>query len=210
MTSQAAHAAAATPAAADFRQIKGISASIARHLYAAQICSFAELAALTPAAIAERLASVKGVSAKRIAREDWPGQARALAVGFSTNGEAPMELSVTPASTAVSPADMTLLLQVLPGTPPRLQADVQFTLDLPAGSSAQTCSVQVLVCAFDSTATTSFAATQQALQSGQQSYTVALEGPLPAVGRYQTFALIIAPELQLATATLGPPLRIDP
>lgn len=67
---------AASPGADDFKLIKGIGLSIERHLHNAGILTFAQLAALSPD---EAAALVIGFSAKRIAKQNWTGQARKLA-----------------------------------------------------------------------------------------------------------------------------------
>jgi len=59
----------------DLTVIRGIGADFAGRLLAAGIRTFAELAGLTPEAAAERC----GVPASRIRRDDWLGQAAALA-----------------------------------------------------------------------------------------------------------------------------------
>jgi hypothetical protein len=60
----------------DFTQIKGIGSAIQIRLYSANILTFSQLGAFSPEKIA---ASVPGLSAKRIARENWIRQARNLA-----------------------------------------------------------------------------------------------------------------------------------
>jgi len=60
----------------DFKLIRGIGPAIERRLHNAGIRTFADLAALSPDGIA---ASLAGLSAKRIAKENWLGQARRLA-----------------------------------------------------------------------------------------------------------------------------------
>jgi hypothetical protein len=67
-----------TPAdqpAGDFREITGIGATYERRLHDAGILTYQDLAARSP----DQLAEVTGVSAARIASEDWIGQARRLA-----------------------------------------------------------------------------------------------------------------------------------
>jgi hypothetical protein len=62
----------------NFKQIKGIGPSMERCLHDAGILTFAQLAALTPADIAVLVADIASISAERIARQDWIGQAREL------------------------------------------------------------------------------------------------------------------------------------
>jgi hypothetical protein len=56
----------------DFREIAGIGATYERRLHDAGILTYQDLAARSP----EQLGEVTGVSAARIASEDWIGQAR--------------------------------------------------------------------------------------------------------------------------------------
>jgi hypothetical protein len=60
----------------DFRLIKGIGPLLAGRLYDAGICTYKQLASLSPARLAEM---VTGLSANQISRQDWSGQARKLA-----------------------------------------------------------------------------------------------------------------------------------
>lgn len=60
----------------DFRLIKGIGPVLARRLYDAGVCTYKQLAILSPAGLAEM---VTGLSANQISRQDWSGQARKLA-----------------------------------------------------------------------------------------------------------------------------------
>jgi hypothetical protein len=70
----------ATPplGADDLRQISGIGPAVAARLYNAGILTYAQLAAQSPEAIAALVADVSGLSAARIARQDWIGQAHEL------------------------------------------------------------------------------------------------------------------------------------
>jgi len=60
----------------DFRLIKGIGAVLAARLYDAGVCTYKQLAFLSPAKLAEM---VTGLSVKQISKQDWIGQARKLA-----------------------------------------------------------------------------------------------------------------------------------
>jgi hypothetical protein len=60
----------------DFGLIKGIGPVLAGRLYDAGVCTYKQLAALSPARLAEMST---GLSAKQISRQDWSGQARKLA-----------------------------------------------------------------------------------------------------------------------------------
>jgi Helix-hairpin-helix domain len=63
----------------DFRRIPGIGPALERRLHDAGILTYQDLADRTPEQIAAALANVTGVSAERIASQDWIGQARQLA-----------------------------------------------------------------------------------------------------------------------------------
>ena len=65
-----------TTKADDFRLIKGIGPVLAGRLYDAGVCTYKQLALLSPAKLAEM---VTGVSVKQISRQDWSGEARKLA-----------------------------------------------------------------------------------------------------------------------------------
>jgi hypothetical protein len=67
------------PGADDFRLINGIGPGVAQRLYSASILTFAQLGALSPEEIAPLVADLAGLSAERIAKQDWSGQARELA-----------------------------------------------------------------------------------------------------------------------------------
>jgi hypothetical protein len=104
------------PGADNFKLINSISPAVERRLHRAGILSFAQLAEMSPESIAEVVADVRGVSAERIAREDWIGQARALAqqqaraaepeaaMATPTSEEPEMPAAVEQAETAASEA----------------------------------------------------------------------------------------------------------
>lgn len=70
----------ALPAGADdFKLIHGIGPGIANRLYNAGICRFDELAACAPDEIAMIVADIAGMSAERIVKQDWIGQAQEFA-----------------------------------------------------------------------------------------------------------------------------------
>jgi hypothetical protein len=71
--------AAAPPGADDFQVIDGIGPGIERRLYDANILTYAQLASLSPDEIAPLVAGIAGLSVERIVKQDWVGQARALA-----------------------------------------------------------------------------------------------------------------------------------
>lgn len=69
---------ATSPQLADnFKLISGIGPTLAGRLHNAGILTYNQLASLPPAELAARAA---GLSAKQIARQDWIGQARKLAL----------------------------------------------------------------------------------------------------------------------------------
>jgi Helix-hairpin-helix domain len=63
----------------DFQKIAGIGPVLARRLWNAGILTYDDLARRTPAEIAATLADVAGISAERIASQNWTGQALELA-----------------------------------------------------------------------------------------------------------------------------------
>jgi hypothetical protein len=67
------------PKSDDFKLIKGITPSIEGRLREAQIFTFSQLAAITPANLAELIGGFGGVSEERIIEQNWLGQARELA-----------------------------------------------------------------------------------------------------------------------------------
>ena len=69
----------AEPADDDLKRIRGVGPGIERRMQAAGLRTFAGLAALSPAELAAQVALPHGMSPRRIADEDWIGQARALA-----------------------------------------------------------------------------------------------------------------------------------
>jgi hypothetical protein len=66
----------------DLKRIRGIGPAIAQRLQTAGVVSFAQLAALSPAEVVQRIGNV---SARRIIHEKWIGQARRLAAQRKSN-----------------------------------------------------------------------------------------------------------------------------
>ncbi len=67
------------PSGDDFRKIGGIGRTLERRLWDAGILTYSDLGQRTPEEIAAILPSTAGISAERIASQDWTGQARELA-----------------------------------------------------------------------------------------------------------------------------------
>jgi hypothetical protein len=67
------------PSGDDFRKIDGIGRVLERRLWDAGILTYSDLGQRTPEEIAAILPSTAGISAERIASQDWTGQARELA-----------------------------------------------------------------------------------------------------------------------------------
>jgi len=63
----------------DLKLINGIGPAVEKRLNGVGIFTFAQLAALSPADVAAAVASLAGLSAERIVKQDWIGQARKLA-----------------------------------------------------------------------------------------------------------------------------------
>lgn len=71
--------AAAQPAGADFRVLRGVGPAVERRLHEAGIVSYEQLAARSPAELAEILAGLVGMTPERIRQHDWAGQCARLA-----------------------------------------------------------------------------------------------------------------------------------
>ena len=67
------------PSGDDFRKIDGIGRVLERRLWDAGILTYSDLGQRTPEEIAAILPSTAGISAERIASQDWTGRARELA-----------------------------------------------------------------------------------------------------------------------------------
>ncbi len=59
----------------DLKLIIGIGPAVEKRLHGVGIFTFAQLAALSPAAIAAAVTGLSGLSAERITRQDWIGRA---------------------------------------------------------------------------------------------------------------------------------------
>ena len=70
--------AGARPAGADFRVLRGVGPAVERRLRAAGIASYEQLAARSPAELAELLAGLVGMTPERIRQYDWAGQCAQL------------------------------------------------------------------------------------------------------------------------------------
>lgn len=66
------------PGADDFKIINGIGPAVEARLHRVGIYTFAQLANLTPADIAASVSDLSGLTAERIIKQDWLGQARQL------------------------------------------------------------------------------------------------------------------------------------
>ncbi len=65
----------------DLKLINGIGPAVEKRLNGVGIFTFAQLAALSPADVAAAVADLAGLSAERIVKQDWIGQARKLVTG---------------------------------------------------------------------------------------------------------------------------------
>ncbi|MEN9934935.1 MAG: ribosomal protein [Chloroflexota bacterium] len=80
MTSKRAQVAEAPPIGADdLKHIQGIGRGVESRIHAAGVLTYADLAQLTPEQLAGMLVGLAHVTADRIEKQDWIGQARALA-----------------------------------------------------------------------------------------------------------------------------------
>lgn len=71
------------PEANDLKFINGIGPGVESRLHGVGIFTFAQLAALSPADVAASVAGLAGLTAERIIKQDWLGQARELATKTS-------------------------------------------------------------------------------------------------------------------------------
>jgi NADH-quinone oxidoreductase subunit E len=75
--------AAEPPRIDDLKLINGIGPKVEKRLNGVGIFTFAQLAALSPADIAAAVTDHAGLSAERIIKQDWIGQARKLAKAYT-------------------------------------------------------------------------------------------------------------------------------
>jgi hypothetical protein len=112
---------AAKPARTDdLKLINGIGPAVEKRLNGVGIFTFVQLAALSPADIAAAVAGLAGLSAERIVKQDWIGQARRLAAE-STSSEVHEEIE-TPADTEqmitfTAPVEPAARVKRIPATP---------------------------------------------------------------------------------------------
>lgn len=71
------------PEANDLKFINGIGPGVESRLHSVGIFTFAQLAALSPVDVAASVAGLAGLTAERIIKQDWLGQARELAAKTS-------------------------------------------------------------------------------------------------------------------------------
>lgn len=115
------------PEADDLKLINGIGPGVENRLHGVGIFTFAQLAALSPADIAASVSGLAGLTAERIAKQDWIGQARMLASRSKlTESEEDMEVSIEPRQQVTFAAEVKEDVQVL--SP--LQHIATFTIEL--------------------------------------------------------------------------------
>lgn len=83
----------------DFKLINGIGPAVEKRLHGVGVTNFAQLAALSPADIAAAVAGIAGLTAERIIKQDWIGQARRL-MEESTSGESQKQVELAAESFA--------------------------------------------------------------------------------------------------------------
>lgn len=89
--------AAESPRIDDLKLINGIGPAVEKRLNGVSIFTFAQLAALSPADIAAAVAGLAGLSAERIIKQDWIGQARKLATeSVASEAQKDVEAPVEP------------------------------------------------------------------------------------------------------------------
>src|SRR5260221_3998531 len=89
--------AAEPPRTDDLKLINGIGPAVEKRLNGVGIFTFVQLAALSPADIAAAVADLTGLSAERIIKQDWIGQARRLAAeSISSEAQKDVESAAEP------------------------------------------------------------------------------------------------------------------
>ncbi len=89
------------PEVDDLKVIYGIGPAVEQRLHGVGIYTFAQLAALSPADIAASVADLAGITAERIGKQDWIGQARHLATKLTAVEQQEIN-EVSPASQYVA------------------------------------------------------------------------------------------------------------
>jgi hypothetical protein len=111
----------------DLELINGIGPAVEKRLNGVGIFTFAQLAALSPADVAAAVAGLAGLSAERIVKQDWIGQARKLAAG-STSSEAQKYIEPARAATPLVEPQQSREL-VLESTSSEAQEEVEAPAD---------------------------------------------------------------------------------
>jgi hypothetical protein len=75
----------------DFTRIVGVGPVIERQLHEAGVVTYAQLGALSPDQIAGLVGNLPLLSVERIAKQDWPGQARRLAADSTSQNDGSQE-----------------------------------------------------------------------------------------------------------------------
>ena len=101
------------PEVDDLKLINGIGPAVERRLHGVGIFTFAQLAALSPADIAAAVADLAGLSAERIIKQDWIGQARKLAEGSKPTEPQQAEETETASSVVPEPEPPSVTVEEL-------------------------------------------------------------------------------------------------
>jgi hypothetical protein len=123
----------------DLKLINGIGPAVEKRLIGIGILTYAQLTALSPADIAAAVADLAGLSAERIIKQDWIGQARKLAEESATTEAqkaieapieppAPLEEHIPAATHPVEPQ------QVHELAPESISSEAQEKVEAPADS----------------------------------------------------------------------------
>ncbi len=117
------HKAVEPPRADKLRLINGIGPAVEERLNRVGIFTFAQLATLSSADIAAAVAGLAGLSAERIIKQDWIGQARKLAAksmqaDAQMGVEAPIEEHVSEATLSVESEKIAAASSVFPEAEP--------------------------------------------------------------------------------------------
>lgn len=93
------------PEADDLKLINGVGPAVEDHLHRVGIFTFAQLAKLSPADIAAAVADISGLSAERIIKQNWTGQAHKLATESASAKPTPVDPVHEPALQSI-PTEM--------------------------------------------------------------------------------------------------------
>lgn len=113
----------------DLKLITGIGPAVEHRLHGVGVFTFTQLAAMSPADIAALVGDISGLTAERISKQDWIGQARALA---------------TPRKAAAEPAALPQPAQESRSPSEKPQHTATFTIELTLNEARQVLSTELV------------------------------------------------------------------